>query len=79
MTAPPNRAAAPIAPVCRGAASVEVLLASGLPAEFSPRPPVFSGKPEATAALVLVRAAFDDVAEGTLEVYGMSLPEEAPG
>jgi hypothetical protein len=80
ITAPPNKAAAPIAPVCMAAASSEVLLlASGLPAEFPPRAPVFSGKPELTAALVLVSAALLEVADGTLEVYGTSLPDEAPG
>jgi hypothetical protein len=62
------------------APSVEVvLLASGLPAEFPPRAPVFSGKPEFTAALVLVSAALVEVAEGTLEVNGTSLPDDAPG
>jgi len=80
IAAPPNKAAAPIAPVCTGAAKAEeLLLPEGLPAEFSPTAPVFVGKPEATAMTVEVRAALLEVADGTLEVYGTSLPEEAPG
>ena len=69
MAAPPNKAAAPMAPVWMGAAKAEeLLLASGLPAEFSPTAPVLVGKPEATALLVEVRAALLEVADGTLEV-----------
>ena len=69
MAAPPNKAAAPMAPVWMGAAKAEeLLLASGLPAEFSPTAPVFAGKPEATAMSVDVRAALVEVGEGMLEV-----------
>jgi hypothetical protein len=70
MAAPPNKAAAPMAPVWMGAAKAEELLldASGLPAELSPTLPVFAGKPEATALLVEVRASLVEVGEGTLEV-----------
>ena len=70
MAAPPNKAAAPMAPVWMGAAKAEELLleASGLPAELSPTEPEFSGKPEATALLVEVRASLVEVGEGTLEV-----------
>lgn len=80
MAAPPNKAAAPMAPVGMAAASSDVLLlASGLPAALSPGAPVFSGKPSATALVVLARAALLEVAEGTPEVNGTSLAEEAPG
>lgn len=79
--APPNRAAAPTAPVGMAPAAMpeELLLAVGLPAALLPIAPVFVGKPEATASLELVRAALVEVGEGTLEVKGTSLPDEAPG
>lgn len=68
--APPNKAAAPTAPVGMAAAAMpeELLLAVGLPAALLPIAPVFAGKPEATASLVLVRAALVEVGDGTLEV-----------
>lgn len=63
------------------AASSEVLLlASGLPAVFSPiLPSVLVGKPSATASVVDVSAAFVEVGDGWLDVKGTSLPDEAPG